>query len=232
MGMIVIVEDNKTTREGLVRLVKEIDINSEVYATEFAKDAIEYSKLNNVNAFFLDIQLSDYTGLELAKQLRKIDKYIFTPIVFITAVPTRELEAFKQIHCYDYIIKPFTKEMVKQSIYKVVKHCSQEEEKSFISIEKKGYTNKIKLADIIYIEYRNRCVYFVTLKDEVKCTNKTLKDVLDNLECDFIQIHKAYIVNKKYIKEINKKDSSISLYDNDTIIPIGRTYKNTIGVEL
>jgi hypothetical protein len=29
---------------------------------------------------------------------------MFTPIIFITAIPTKELEAFRQIHCYYYLI--------------------------------------------------------------------------------------------------------------------------------
>lgn len=231
MGIIIIVEDNRVIREGLAKLVKEIDGSCEVFETEFAKDALEFANSNDVKGFLLDIQLSDYTGLELAKKLRMIDKYIFTPIVFITAVPSREMEAFKQIHCYDYIIKPFTKETVKKAIYSIVTCCSQEKKDDFLLIEKKGYTNKIKFSDVMYIEYKNRCVYIVTTKDEVKCSNRTLKELSDEVGSEFVQVHKAFIVNKKYMKEIDKKSSSISLYNSETIIPMGRTYKYSIGVD-
>ncbi|WP_229775528.1 response regulator [Anaerosalibacter bizertensis] len=70
--------------------------------------------------FLLDIQLKDYSGFELAKEIRNIDNYKLTPIIFVTAIPTRELMAFKEIHCYDYIVKPFKEEEIvwtKQELY-------------------------------------------------------------------------------------------------------------------
>lgn len=231
MGQIVIVEDNKITRDGLVSIVKEIEPNCSVFATGYAREALEYAKKNEVNAFFLDIQLLDYTGLELAKELRAIDKFMFTPIVFITAIPSREMEAFRQIHCYDYIIKPFTKEIVRNYIYNVVKHCSSEPKETYITICRKGYVVRLKTTEILYIEYKNRKVYLVTPKEQI-ASNNTLKDTLGELDHNFIQVHQAYIVNKKHVKEINLVKSYVSIYNSDILIPIGRTYKAMIGEEL
>ena len=103
MSNIIIVEDEEVTARGLRKIIKEIDDSINVIIKGFAKEALEVSKDISIDAFLLDIQLKDYNGIELARQIREMDCYKLNPIVFITAIPTRELIAFKEIHCYDYI---------------------------------------------------------------------------------------------------------------------------------
>lgn len=68
----------------------------EAYASEhglaaFAKaaEALSYAEINQVDLFILDIQLLDYRGTELAKQLRSMPKYRFAPILFTTELARR-----------------------------------------------------------------------------------------------------------------------------------------------
>ena len=112
MANIMIVEDNPNIALGLETIIKSINIDMEITITGYAKEALEKANSKTYELFLLDIQLYDYSGFELAKKIRNINKYKLTPIVFITAIPTKELLAFKEIHCYDYIVKPFTEKEV------------------------------------------------------------------------------------------------------------------------
>ncbi|MFQ7550004.1 MAG: hypothetical protein ACLRMZ_06545 [Blautia marasmi] len=46
-----------------------------------AGKALQYAKSNDISVFILDIQLEDYKGTSLAKQLRKLQGYKYTPII-------------------------------------------------------------------------------------------------------------------------------------------------------
>ena len=46
------------------------------------KKLLRYAEDINYDIFLLDIQLKDYSGFELAKEIRNIDNYKLTPIVF------------------------------------------------------------------------------------------------------------------------------------------------------
>lgn len=66
--------------------------------------------------FILDIQLPDYRGTELGKYIRAMPEYRFTPILFTTELGGEELAAYREIKCYDFLIKPFTQEQFLRAV--------------------------------------------------------------------------------------------------------------------
>lgn len=229
MGIILIVEDNKTIATGLKKLIESVDSTHKIVMTGYSKEAFSFALKHRVDAFFLDIQLKDYNGMKLAKELRSQEAYKFTPIVFITAVPSRELEAFKQIHCYEYIIKPFEEEEVREVIETILNHgMAPKVSKSYIKMVQKEFTHVIDQDTIIYVEARNRKIIFKTLDDELTFSTYTLAEVYNELTDQFIQCHRSYIVNKRYIKLIDKKNSEIKLYKTVIPIPYSRSYKEEV----
>lgn len=230
MGKILIVEDQRMTQEGLVKIAKEFDETLEVISTGYAAKALSYAKKNSIDAFFLDIQLKDYSGIELARRLREVEEYMFTPIVFLTAIPTRELEAFRQIHCYDYIIKPFTQEEIRSVFEKIIKnYITKKDTELTLRLERKGFVNIVKQKDIICLEFKDRKICITTLKEKIYYSGKSLSQIGLDLSEDFIQVHQSFIVNKKYIEYINLTECKISLKGIEFPIPIGRTHKKTVG---
>lgn len=68
--------------------------------------AYEFVKYNEVDLAVLDIEMMGMSGLELSKELRKIDPRI--SIIFITGYDQYALEAFNQ-QAIGYVMKPFEK---------------------------------------------------------------------------------------------------------------------------
>ena len=229
MGRIMIVEDDMLIAKGLRVIVKSIDDKLDITITGYAEEALNYVKNNYYDGFLLDIQLEDYSGIELAKSIREIDKYKLTPIVFITAIPTRELMAFKEIHCYDYIVKPFTEKEVREALETIIYHGIKKRDKSEIfKINQKSYSYILKQDEIIYIESKNKNLLLVTINEEIKLSNYSLSNILEELGAGFIQCHRGYIINIKYIIRVNHVDNSIKLRGTDEVIPIGRKYKEDL----
>lgn len=88
-----------------------------------------------------------------------------------------------------------------------------------------GMISKIRLSHIYYIESLRHQIIIHSLNGEVS-ERKTLAQVLQEIDShDFIQIHKSYIVNKKYIEMIKGQEIILK---NKTVLPVGRNYKNAL----
>ncbi len=80
------------------------------------------------------------------------------------------------------------------------------------------------IKDILYIEYYQRKTIIHTLSNDYS-TTITIKEWLTILDgCYFSQCHKAFIINLKHIKDINK--NNILLENNDELV-LTRKFKKT-----
>lgn len=229
MGTIVIVEDNEIICDSLKNIVNSVDDSQAVFGTGYAAIALEYAKNHEVDVFMLDIELLDYSGITLAEEIRSLDGYEMTPIVFVTGDAKLELEAYRNSHCYQFITKPFETEEVKEIIKIIMKHGiieSKKDEK--LSLNQKGYTISILQKDIIYIEARNRKLMAITQNEELEIASQTLVGILEELTSDFFRCHKGFIINSDWIYRVDWVDQVIHLRDNSGAIPYGRRYKERL----
>ncbi|MBL2480218.1 response regulator, partial [Klebsiella pneumoniae] len=82
------------------------------------EDALEELMKNKPDIVFLDIQLSDDNGFEIANILKKMKNP--PAIVFATAYDQYALQAF-EVDALDYILKPFDEERIVQTLKKYKK---------------------------------------------------------------------------------------------------------------
>ena len=232
MHHVLFVEDNPETLKQLLISATRVNSNIEYHSTNSAKEALEIMASFPIEAFFVDIQLADYSGLELAKQIRTIKNYAFVPIVFITGMPTRELEAFRQVHCYDYILKPFAEYEIEAVFKKILLEFLNEKEIEIpetISLTFKSHTQLIRIDDIKYVEYLNRRIIITTVKESIQYLHMPLKKFKEKLPIDFLQIHQSIIVNTNYIVKFDATLKTISLQDETKALPVGRSYYKKVG---
>lgn len=111
---ILVIEDSNTQRENLVKMIEKEFIDIRIYQSSSITTAMSILKEKDIKLFFIDINLGDESGLELAKKIRTIPKYKLTGIVFITSQIIHIIEAFKSIHCYDFLVKPYDVSEVKK----------------------------------------------------------------------------------------------------------------------
>ncbi|PKM93903.1 MAG: hypothetical protein CVU84_13420 [Firmicutes bacterium HGW-Firmicutes-1] len=130
MGKILIVEDDECIRESLCQIISSIDSKLEIFGTGSAEKALSIAKENIIDVFILDIQLEDYSGLDLAVKLRNTIRYVLTPIVFMSAAVAREFEAYRQIHCYSFIHKPVKWDELMEVLVTLITHSIYKVEES------------------------------------------------------------------------------------------------------
>ena len=107
------VDDEAILLRALTNTVEQSNDINTVASFSNGKSAIEYAKENPIDIAFLDIEIRQMTGIDLAVELRKIHPKLF--VVFCTGYEQYALDAFK-IHANGYLTKPIYAEDVQEQI--------------------------------------------------------------------------------------------------------------------
>ncbi|SJZ66404.1 two component transcriptional regulator, LytTR family [Pilibacter termitis] len=179
---------------------------------------LELIKETHYDFFILDIEMPEYTGIEIAKYIRQ--DTLYTPILFLTSFKEYMEDIFK-LQAFDYILKPLTKERFFPVLEKVLLYLQYEEDFFTTTFKKKTYS--IPYKEIIYFEKQKRNVLIYTLKHQYETVLST-NDLLDKLNDTFIQVHTSFIVNSRYIRELQNNSLFLSCGTKEIEIPISRKY--------
>jgi len=243
---VILVEDDSVQREMLKKMIHSICESIEIYEADSEYLALRIIQKYDINMFLIDIGLNKSSGLDLAMDIRRIPKYEFNQIIFLTTHIDYMLQAFKQTHCYDYILKPYNKNDVQAMLNKLInkeinslnsekKDLKEDTEKELVIKIRSGIFVRVKIDKILFIEVKGRDCEVNTFDGIYTYSNISLKKVLKLIDCeDIVQSHKAFAVNKNYIFKMEKLDVRISnLYfkDYSKIALMGYKFRNNILCE-
>lgn len=236
MIRIMILEDQETSRKALKEMIVSTGNHEEIIVDSAASfdEAREFVESDNVYAaFFLDINLNendpeDKSGMEVAKLIRSYTKYEFTPVVMVTSIAGLEMESYRHLHCYQYIVKPYIKNDVENVVKKLLAMQNKNEEKSIV-VKRDGINYRIKCSAIVYVQAVTRGVCLYLKRETMKVPYLTIVKLMEQLDSDeFVQCHRMFVVNRKYIENIDFVNRMIKMSYYDESIEIGRTYKNKV----
>lgn len=177
-----------------------------------------YIQKHHYDIYILEVQRKE--ELQIIDTLNKNDEtliYVIGPKDFDIA------NECIQYHIHLYFIKEdFADEIIKYK-EKITKHI--QERFQYYIYQKRGLTSQIRLSQIYYIESLRHQIIIHSIEGEI-IQRKNLSEILKDITSkQFIQIHRSYIVNKQYIQKVNHQEIILK---NNTILPIGRTYKKFI----
>lgn len=184
---------------------------------------IEYLNKVPVDLLFLDINMPDISGIDLAKALTQKPLIIFT-----TAYRQFAYEGF-QLEAIDYLLKPiefdnFSKAVQKAIAYHTFKNKQfTDPDETAIYVHSEYRLIKILLRDVEYIESMEDYIKIYNGAEKPILSLMTLKKVIDMLPPkQFARIHRSYVINTTKIKSISQKKvqmESISLPIGDSYAP-------------
>jgi len=116
-GSVLVVDDEPAVLESSSLLLKEYGYN--VTSSSGAEDAIRTFQENSFDVVLTDIVMPSVSGIDLLRQVHELNPT--TPVILMTAYADMEkvLDAIK-IGAFDFIIKPFTAELLVHSVEKAV----------------------------------------------------------------------------------------------------------------
>lgn len=114
---IIYVDDEKPAIDNFQLTVANFPEIKELHTFQNGKEALEFAKDHTVDVAFLDMEMPDIHGLELAKALKAHDHEI--RVVYVTAFGQYALDAFG-VGATGYLLKPYTA----GDIHKELAKCS------------------------------------------------------------------------------------------------------------
>lgn len=233
---ILIVEDDEYSMKMLEKIIIEVDMNVKCYKADNLNQAYVILHEYLIDVFFIDIVLDtkvlgDASGMKLAEEIRDIERYKFTPILFITSLEDPMMYAFKELHSFDYITKPYLVSEAKKAIEQALCYKTEYERKKTIHFKKDGILVSLIENDIVYMKSIGRTLHVFIQRDEITIPYKTcdyMMDVLD--ERLFVQCNRNTIVNREYIESIDSTNRYIKLknFEGNEEISIGKKYLNKV----
>ena len=184
-------------------------------------EAMGFLQTNKIDLIFLDIKMPDISGIDFLKSIHNPPMVIFTTAYSEHAVESFELDAI------DYLLKPFSLTRFLKACNKAYEQYELRRNKNDSSsglssvFIKSGYEQiRVELKDILYAESSGNYVQFV-LENKKIASRLTMSEAEALLPAtDFIRVHRSYIVSKKHIQKLDKKNIWIQQKE----IPIGTAY--------
>lgn len=238
MKKILILEDKKENMDALVGLIREMDLELEIYDTFETGSAYRIAMERNIDVFLLDIvlkpeELTDMSGMVFADRIRQIEKYRFTPIIFLTALGDPEMHAYKELHCYGYLTKPFRREKLLRLLEEALTFSQPKEENKNIYFKKDGLFFAKKTQEIVYIKSSAGKMLIKTVQDELEISYKSNSQVLKELDSEcFLKCSRAVVVNKNYIASIDSTNRYLELKNGYGTLEIGTVMKKDFLKEI
>lgn len=233
-----IVDDEPLARDELsylLRRSKQVEITGEADCVEAAMEKLESL---DIDVIFLDIQLADDSGIEIASKLNQLE---YPPlIVFATAFDEYALKAF-ELNAVDYILKPFDEKRVQQTIDKLFKRVRDTEQTIPLPTRKSAYPSEraeklaVSVDDKIVLMNINEIIYVAAQEGKTLISTEKQKfwvsDPLIIFErklqhTPILRVHRAYLVNIDAIVEIEPWFNSTYnlIVKTGEKVPVSRTY--------
>ena len=234
MAQILLVEDDAAASRLIQQYTEALYGEHQLAICSTAAAALNWSNEHPVDLFILDIQLPDYRGTELGKQIRTMPRYRFTPILFTTELAGEELGAYREIKCYDFLVKPFTQEQFTSAVSAALDMGKQMRKTvPVLRIEQKQFLFEYGLEQILYIESfgKKSVIHSIShgkeLNDQI--SGYSLVRLLEMAGPEnLIQCHKSFLINPTYITKIDKGAKTLWLKNCKDAIPIGEKYQHNL----
>ena len=110
---ILLVDDEKLQLIRLLNTVKKVLPDSEILSYTNPVLAFKENENNLIDIAFLDIEMPEINGIQLAKKLKRINPKI--NVIFVTAYDNYALDAYK-LHASGYVTKPVNEKKLKEEI--------------------------------------------------------------------------------------------------------------------
>jgi two-component system response regulator LytT len=212
-------------------------------------EAVDLISLHKPDVVFLDVQMPGLDGFAVLKKL--LDRKVHMPqVVFATAFNQYAVRAF-EVNAVDYLLKPFDRKRVMQTIEKALARRSAPAESASDAkldallrlVEEQTHAPKsqsgkvivraqsrlllVDQGEICFASIENGTISVVTKAVEGHSNCRTLEELMDQLDPEtFWRAHRSFVVNIQHIREVVpwfKSSYQLRMDDSQkTEIPVSR----------
>jgi len=232
----VAIDDEPLALELLTKFIQQTAFLDLVGKFSNAIEALGFINQNEVQLVFMDIQMPDLSGMELARILDGKKNSDQTRIIFCTAYHQFAIEGYK-VDALDYLLKPYSYEdflnaatkayqyfdrLTNQESTKPVLESTTQPEYIFLKVEYQLV--KVMLRDISHVEaYKDYVKVHLKSKPNPLLSLTSMKNMEELLPSDkFMRVHRSFIVALDHIDSVSKNVIQIGSHQ----IAVGDNYKD------
>ncbi|MBL7811943.1 MAG: response regulator transcription factor [Bacteroidetes bacterium] len=207
----VLVDDNKQSAlligEIIRRYIPELEL---IQVFDQPTIALDYILQHQPEVLFLDIDMPEYNGIELAKLL---PEDIRKRVIYITGHQEYAISALK-LGVQDYLLKPVTALEIREAVNRILEQLKVAAPSSAVIprlvLNKNDRMYLIDFDDILYLNADGQYTDIYLADGRCMRSSNSLgyyKTLLAE-RSNFIPLHRSYIVNMNNIKEIEKDENN------------------------
>lgn len=124
---ILIADDERVIREGIMRTIKHLYPEYEVYVAERAEEAVRLMDEQHIHIVLTDILMPGMSGLELMKMSRRRFPYVKWVVISAHSEFAYAQEAVR-LGARDYLLKPIGKSKVQEIISSLTEEIQRDQD--------------------------------------------------------------------------------------------------------
>lgn len=214
----VAIDDEPLALDLLTKFIEQTPFLSLQGRFSNAIEALSYINQHEVNLIFMDIQMPDLSGMELARILDGKKDSGTTRVIFCTAYHQFALEGYK-VEALDYLLKPYSYEDFLTAATKAYQYFGRigqsmstgipstpNASADYIFLKVEYQLVKVVLKDITHIEaYKDYVKVHLKSKNHPLLSLTSMKNMEELLPKDrFMRVHRSFIVSLDHIDSISK----------------------------
>jgi two-component system LytT family response regulator len=214
----IIIEDEPLAQERIRGYLDKLPFMHLRGVFDNAIDALAFLQTEKVDLLFLDINMGDFSGIQLLESMK-----ISSQVVISTAYHEYALKGF-ELKVTDYLLKPYTFERFVQAVDRVRQLRVQgggAPERKFIFIRTEHRLEKLLLDDLLYIEGMRDYRRIHAVRQQIM-TLQTFREFEESIPpAVACRVHKSYMVALNKIDTVERDVIRIG----QTLIPVSETYR-------
>ena len=236
----VAIDDEPLALELVSKFISQTSFLKLVGRFSNAIEALGFINQNEVQLVFLDIQMPDLSGMELARVLDGKKNAENTRIIFATAYHQFAIEGYK-VEALDYLLKPYSYEEFLNAATKAYQYFerlssvpapsvapanngSEPSSPDYIFLKVEYQLVKVMLKEITFVEaYKDYVKVHLLSKPHPLLSLTSLKSMEEMLpKNQFMRVHRSFIIALNHIDSISKNVIQIGTHN----IAVGENYKD------
>ena len=223
MQSALIIDDEPDARGVLKELLGLFcpQVKKTVEASNSAK-ALDLATQHEFDMAFIDIQLRQESGLELAQRLITYCRNL----IFVTAYDNYAVEAY-QTEAIHYLLKPINPHLLQQAVERTTATNTVIAKEDRLILPTKNGAIVLDQHEITHVEGDGNYSTFYTIDGKKYLVSKHLAYYVDLLNADlFFRIHQSYLVNLSVVRQYLVEDGYFVVLKNAQRLPIARRRKD------
>jgi two-component system response regulator LytT len=236
---VLIVDDEAPAREELAYLLGAIEDIELIEQAETGAEAVRKAKAVEPDLIFLDIELQDMSGLQVAEWIA--DLGLKSKIIFATAYDRYAIDAFK-VRAFHYILKPYDEKDLRLVLKEIEGTNKRNAEHVHtvspikLAIETKERIKYYAPKEIVFISKEGKNCDIHT-REHIYETHYIMQDLEKKLgPFGFFRCHKSFLINLEHVLEMTSwLHGAHNLHMADmqrSIVPVSRNYVKDLRLKL